>query len=122
MAKSPAIPKELRDATRGLSFPSETDSAIEAFAWPAGPVTTAGVRAAIGVESGATIEEQSVAEFFRAVPSSLRGNYFPLLVAIIDQLSGVKVFKVGEIRMTAYVVGTTDEGIRAGVKAVIVET
>ena len=122
MAKSPAIPKALKDATQGLVFPSETDAPVEAFAWPAGPVTAAGVLAATGAASKTSVEELSLAEFFRAVPTNLRGNFFDLPVAVADHLSGVRVFKVGETRMTVYVVGTTVGGYRAGVKTVVVET
>ena len=67
-------------------------------------------------------EEMSLAEFFRAVPRLNAASIFDLLVAIVDHLSDVKVFKVGEVRMTVYVVGTTADGNRAGVKTVVVET
>ena len=63
-----------------------------------------------------------LAEFFRAIPHSLRGIYHRLLVAIADELSGVKVFKVGQTRIRAYVVGVTADGIRAGVQTELVET
>ncbi len=122
MAKSPAIPKAIKNATRGLLFPSETDAPIEAFAWPAGPVSAAGVLSATGTTPKTKVEEVSLAEFFRAVPRDLRGDYFNLLLAIADHLSGVKVFKIGETRMTVYVVGTTADSNRAGVKTLVVET
>jgi hypothetical protein len=122
VAKSPAVPKALKDAARGLAFPSETDAPVEAFAWPAGPITAAGVRAAVGVDSKAKVEELTAAEFFRALPRELRADYFNLLLAFVDHLTGVKVFKVGETRMTVYLVGSTVDGLRAGVKTVVVET
>lgn len=122
MAKSPAVPKALKDATKGLLFPSETDSPLEAFAWPAGPVDAAGVLAAAGESAKAKVEEQSLSDFFRAVPTAARGDFFPLLVALAEHLSGVKVFKIGGPKFTSYVVGTLANGARAGVKTTVVET
>jgi hypothetical protein len=122
MAKSPAAPKALRDAVRGLSFPSETDAPLEAFAWPAGPIDAAGVRAAIGAGTKARVESLTLAEFLRALPRDLHADYFPLVVAIADTLSEVAVFKVGETRLRAYIVGHTRDGLRAGVTTELVET
>jgi len=122
MAKALTIPKALQEAAKGLSFPSETDAPITPFAWPTGPVTAAGVRAQTGAARTAPVVELSLAEFFRAIPHSLRGIYHELLVAIADELSGVKVFKVGQTRIRAYVVGVTADGIRAGVQTELVET
>ena len=123
MAKSPAVPKALKDACKGLVFPSETDSAVEPFAWPARPVDAGGVLAAAGESVKAKVEEQTLAEFFRAVPTALRGHYFDLLLAFAEHLSGVKVFKLGGgPKRTAFVVGTTADGHRAGVKIEVVET
>jgi hypothetical protein len=122
MAKAPEVPKALKDVTKGLSFPSETDAPIVPFAWPAGPVTAAGVRAQAGEEKGAKVEELTLAEFFRGVPRELRGSYHDLLVTLADVLSGVKVLKFGTTRVRAYVVGVTAEGTRAGVRTELVET
>ena len=122
MAKSPATSRALKDATRGLRFTSETDSPVTAFAWPPGPITEAGIRARLGSGADRTVKQISLAELMRAVPASARGEYFQLLVALVDHLSGVKVFKVGTIRSTVYVVGRAAEGHRAGVKTEMVET
>ncbi len=123
MAKSPAIPKALKDACKGLMFPSEADSQVEPFAWPAGPVDAAGILAASGESVKAKVEEQSLTEFFRAVPTPLRGHYFDLLLTFADHLNGVKVFKLGGgPRRTVFVVGTTADDHRVGIKIEVVET
>jgi hypothetical protein len=103
-------------------FPSETDAPVEAFAWPAGPVTAAGVLAQVGAATGTKVEEVTFTELLRGVPSALRGNFFDLLLALVEHLSGVKVFKLGAVRKTVYVVGTTAGGSRAGMKTEVVET
>ena len=56
------------------------------------------------------------------MPRALRGGYHELLVALVDHLSGVKVFKIGTVRIQAYIVGVTAEGTRAGVQTELVET
>ena len=122
MAKSPAIPKSLKDATRGLLFPSETDSPVEAFAWPAGPVDAAGVRAAAGIDAKAAVHEQTLGDFFRAVPSAMRGRFFELLVALAEHAGGARVFKFGGPKFEVYVVGTAADGRRVGVRTQVVET
>jgi hypothetical protein len=122
VAKAPAVPKPLRDATKGLTFPSETDAPVEPFAWPAGPVTAAGVLAAAGIPGKPNVEELTVSDFFRAVPTAARGEFFDLLLALGQHLSGVKVFKVGGPKFAVYVVGTTADGHRAGVRTEVVET
>ena len=40
----------------------------------------------------------------------------------MEQLSGVKVYKVGEAEKTAYLVGRTAGGRWAGLKTTVVET
>jgi hypothetical protein len=122
MAKSPTIPKALKDAAKGLLFPSEADAPLEPFAWPAGRVDAAGVRAQTGTATTTPVEELTPSQFFRAVPTTLRARYFDLLLAFVDHLAGVKVFKFGNTQVTAYIVGTTADGLRAGVKIELVET
>jgi len=122
MPKALPVPKALKDATKGLVFISETDSPVTPFAWPAGPISVAGVREQAGANPDAKVQEVSLAEIMRAVPASVRGSYFPLLVALLDFPSGVTAFKVGTVRSTLFIVGTTSAGYRAGVKTELVET
>ena len=122
MAKSPAIPKALKDATRGLLFPSETDAPVEAFAWPAGPIDATAVRTAAGIDAKAAVQEQSLGDFFRGVPAAERGRYFDLLVALAEYAGGARVFKFGGPRFAVFVVGTAADGRRVGVKTEVVET
>jgi hypothetical protein len=122
MPKSPAIPKALKDATKGLHFYSETDSPISAFAWPPGPITVPEIRVRAGLDESAVVRRISLADAMRSVPASARGSYFPLLVALVDTLTDIEVYKIGRIRAALYIVGTTSEGNRAGVKTELVET
>jgi len=61
--------------------------------------------------------------FFRAVPKEDRLKFDPLLKVLREQLSGAKVFKVGdEAEKSAYIVGKTEDGQLAGVKTTLLET
>lgn len=122
MAKSPTIPKVLKDATKGLLFPSETDAPIEPFAWPPGHLDAAGVLAASGISGKPDVEELTLREFFRGIPTAKRGDFFDLLLAIAELLECVRVFKFGGPRFTVFVVGTISSGHRVGVKTEVVET
>ena len=122
MPKPHPVPKALKEATNGLVYVSESDAPVTAFAWPPGPITPAAVREQVGVDESVKIQEVSLAEVMRGVPARERGNYFSLLVALLDFPSGVKAFQVGAMRMSLYIVGTTPAGHRAGVKTELVET
>ena len=124
MAKTHPVVKALRDACKGLLYPSETDAPFEAFAWPngSGRPTAAAVLAAAGLPAKTPAEEGTLADFLRAVPKALKGDYLGLAAAIADHLNDVTVFKVGEVARTAFVVGTTADGHLAGVKTELVET
>ncbi len=124
MAKANPVEKALAEASKGLLYPSETDAGFEAFSWPgsvAAP-TAAEVLVACGAKAKASIEEGTLTEFFRAVPKSRRGDFLALAAALVDHLSHVKVFKVGNIQRTAYIVGVTADGKWAGIKTALVET
>lgn len=61
--------------------------------------------------------------FFRAVPKEDRPKFEKLLKVLREQLSGVKVYKLGdEPEKPVYVVGKTADGKLAGVKTTVVET
>jgi hypothetical protein len=124
MAKANPILKELKAATKDVLFPSETDAPIEAFAWPGG--TTApdavSVRANAKVDAKTPIEQLTLAELTRSIPSEVRGEFLPLFAVFAHHLSGTTVFKVGAVNMDLYIVGRTTDGQYAGVKTKVVET
>ncbi|MBX9581732.1 MAG: nuclease A inhibitor family protein [Gemmataceae bacterium] len=124
MAKTHPVVKALRDAGKGLTYPSETEAPFEAFAWPGGdgPPTAADVLAHAGLPAKTPAEEGTLADFLRAVPKATRGDYLGLVATIADHLNDVTVIKAGEVRRTAFVVGRTADGHLAGVKTELVET
>ncbi|MBX9627902.1 MAG: nuclease A inhibitor family protein [Gemmataceae bacterium] len=124
MAKTHPVVKALRDACKGLSYPSETDAPFEAFAWPggAGRPSAADVLAHAWLPATTPAEVGTLADFLRAVPKAMKGDYLALAATIADHLNDVTVVKVGEVKRTAYVIGRTDDGHLAGVKTELVET
>jgi hypothetical protein len=76
-----------------------------------------------GAAAGTAVEESSLGDFFRAVPPEDKAGFDKLAAVIGEQLSGVKVYKIGdEAEKDAYVVGKTSDGNWAGLKTTVVET
>jgi hypothetical protein len=115
----------LRKAARGLLLPSETDAPLKPFLWEGagGKLSKDRVRELAGAEEGASVEETSLDDLFQAVPDEDRPQFEKLAEAIRGQLSGVKVYKVGdEAEREVYIVGKTSDGQWAGLKTRVVET
>ena len=114
----------LQQAARGLVYTSETDAPLEAFVWEdGGKLTPKHLLELAGAAAGTGVEESSLDDFLHAVPPEDRPKFDKLAAVIGEQLSGVKVFKVGdEAEKAAYIVGKTGEGRWAGLKTTVVET
>src|SRR4051794_17055371 len=96
MAKKDAVLDALKKASKGLTFTSETDSPLEPFAWEGdGKLTKAKVLELAGTEEDVDVEEETLATFFRVVPSEDKTKFQKLAEALQEQLSGIKVYKVG---------------------------
>ena len=69
------------------------------------------------------MEEETLDDFLYAVPPEDRPKFDKLAAVLREQLSGIKVFKVGdEAEKQAFVVGKTGDGKWAGLKTTVVET
>jgi hypothetical protein len=74
-------------------------------------------------QEGTAAEPQSLDDFFHAVPPEDKAKFDRLAAVLKEQLSDVKVYKVGdEAEKTAYIVGKTADGRWAGLKTTVVET
>jgi hypothetical protein len=124
VAKADPVLKDLKAAAKGLLFPSEMDAAVEAFAWKGvdGPPSEGALRANAEVEEDAPVEQLTLAELAWTIPEEGRGAFLPLFAALAHHLSGVTVFKVGEVEADVYIIGRTTDGRFAGVKTKVVET
>jgi hypothetical protein len=69
------------------------------------------------------VEEETLDDFFHAVPPEDKAKFDKLAQTLKAQLSGVKVYKVGdEAEKQVFVVGKTADGQLAGLKTTVVET
>ena len=125
MAKKHPAVDALAKASKGLLFPSETDAPLEPFLWESAgdKLTNDKVRQVAGAPKGAAVEETTLDDLLSTVPEEDRPQFDKLAAAIKQQLSGVKVYKVGdEPEKQVYVVGKTSDGLWAGLKTTVVET
>jgi hypothetical protein len=122
--KTESVVDALRKAAKGLQFPSESEAPLEPFVWDdGGKLTKDRLREDAGAEEGAAVEESSLDDLLRTVPSEERAKFDKLAAAVKQQLTVVKVFKVGdEPEKAVYVVGRTPDGNWAGLKTSVVET
>lgn len=112
----------LRQASKGLMMPSESDAPFDVVQLDGDP-SPAKLRQVAGAAKDAAIEETSLDELFRTVPSEDKGKFQKLRQVIETQLSGVKVYTVGnEAERQILIVGKSPDGLWAGLKTSVVET
>ncbi len=114
----------LQQAAKGLVYTSESEDKLEAFLWKDGGLLTPKLLLELaGAEAGTEVEESTLDDFFHAVPPEDKPKFDKLAKVIGGQLSGVKVYKIGdEAEKEAYIVGKTRDGHWAGLKTTVVET
>lgn len=114
----------LQKAAEGMRYSSETEAPLEAFLWEdSGKLTRKHLLELAGVKVGTTVEEEPLGFFFYAVPQEDKDAFDKLAVVLKEQLSGIKVFKIGnEAEKQAFVVGKTPDRQWAGLKTTVVET
>jgi hypothetical protein len=120
---SPAV-EALKKASKGLRMPSETDAPFRAFQWDdAGDLTHDRLLALAHQPKDTAVEETDLATLFQTVPKASRPKFQALQQALQQQLSGVKVYQLGdEAERQVYIVGKTKDGHWAGLRTTVVET
>jgi hypothetical protein len=123
MKQDPVV-DALRKASQGLQFVSETEADFEPFVWKEGSqLTYERLLTLSGAEPGTPVEEITLDDFFRAVPSEDKARFQKLTKALQEQLSAIKVYKLGEeAEKDVYIVGKSKDGRWAGLKTSVVET
>ncbi|MBN9521975.1 nuclease A inhibitor family protein [bacterium] len=123
----------LKGAVAGLTYQSETDAEWEVFRWPSAGALFADVVREQGHRSkSAPVVEQPVDEFFAPLTEdqdwygdeekAVAAQYRSLLTVVKKQLADPTVFKVGDRKVTLYVVGRDKNGGLAGLRTTAVET
>jgi len=123
---------ELRETTRGLTFMSESDYPFEVFNWGAAEPTQDFLRGLTGEASDVPVETTTAADFFRVAASEAEwknaeqltaARKFQTLLRLLEQnLTDLKVFRVGAINIPVYVAGRAASGNWLGVSTRVVET
>jgi hypothetical protein len=127
------LEQELREATRGLTFMSESDYPVEVVRWDTSTeVMPEFLRGLTGADSRTPVETTTIEEFFRVAISEpeWKGEseianarrYQSLIKLLGERLSDVVVFRVGTINIHVYVVGHGASGGWLGVSTHVVET
>jgi len=114
----------LNQASKGLLWPSESEAPMEPFAWKdGGALTHERLLELAGAEEGTSVEETDLSSLLRTIPPEDKANFDRLAKVLQEQLSGLKVYKVGdEAEREVYIVGKTKAGQWAGLKTTVVET
>jgi hypothetical protein len=122
MAKQNDALDALRQASKGLKMPSESDAPFEVVRVEGEP-TPVSLRTLARAPKDAVVEEGTLDTLFGTVPSEDRAKFQKLRQAIESQLSGVTVYKIGdEAERQVFIVGKTSDGQWAGLKTTVVET
>ncbi|SRR5258706_9536570 len=116
--------QEIRKASDGLEYPSESDAPFDFFHWPKGSGAAWDQVIARG-GTGRKIEEVAIDAFFAELIESDDGErYKQLRRALESQLKELRIFRVGvgETNVDIYLVGRTRAGDWAGLHTTSVET
>jgi Nuclease A inhibitor-like protein len=124
----------LTTASRGLLYPSESDEPFTTFTWKEaeGELTKEKLLKRAHKPVSSRVQEVPLQDFFRDLTTAQDWHgeaekatvekYRNLLEVIRQNLSGVKVFKVGATKVEVFIVGKTDEAGWAGLTTTAVET
>jgi Nuclease A inhibitor-like protein len=124
----------LTKASKGLLYESESDEPFTPFTWKKteGALTREQLLKQAHQPANSPVQEIALQDFFKDLTTEQDWHgdeekakvkqYRNLLAVISRSLAGVKVFKVGETKVSIFIVGQTDDGNWAGLKTTVVET
>ncbi|MEG4960310.1 MULTISPECIES: nuclease A inhibitor family protein [unclassified Microcoleus] len=128
-----SIPTQLKKASEGLLFLSETDAPFEVIHWQVQEeLTPTKLLQLTNHPPDAPVEMRTVDEFF-AIATAQEDWHdreeretvqrFQNLVSVLKQnLSQLQVYRVGSIEIDVYIVGMAQNGDWAGLSTQVVET
>jgi hypothetical protein len=127
--------EKIKAAAEGLLFMSESDYPLEVFEpqlQPTGQITDDLLLQWAGKPAGTAIEKTDLAYFFRNQVRDLpehgpaekqRAERFRKLQQLLqEELSDATVYRIGNIQVTAMVIGKTKTGEYTGLKTTLIET
>lgn len=123
---------KLHEATSGLTFMSESDYPFEVFNWGATAPTHEFLRELTGEPADAAVETKTATDFFRVATAEAawknaeqltEARRFQQLLRLLEEnLTDLKVFRIGAINIPVYVAGRSVAGNWLGVSTRVVET
>ena len=129
-----AVNTMLTKASSGLLMPSESDYPFIAFIWTDAAkrsVTTARLLTLTGHAPDTAVEVVDLDDFFRNVAhhqpwhdrqQAMNVRKFKRLVKLLEQhLTDIRVYRIGTIRIDAYIVGRCGSSL-AGLSTILIET
>lgn len=130
---STQIVAALKAATKGLSFPSESDEPIDVVEWPASGKLDEATIVKLGEEDPRVkVKRITIDELFGNLIASdpddsvedrkQATNFMHVVDVLKANLTDINVFRVGQVELNYYVVGTTKAGTWAGIVAPATET
>jgi hypothetical protein len=125
--------EKLKPIVEGLWIMSETDAALEPFSWKKGAkVNAENVLNKLKLPKNTTVFQTNIDDFFMSMvtPKDWHGDAEKLTVARFQNLVAdlktmfetIEVYKIGEIKMPVYIIGTAKDGSIGGLKTLVVET
>ena len=112
----------LADATKGLLYPSESDTPFEPFRRPSTEQDPLKTVLALRGKSG-PVTEQTAAEFFAELEDGNDAARFKKLHTLLTTtLSNLRVFRIGEVEVDIYLIGKIKAGEWCGLRTKSVET
>jgi hypothetical protein len=106
-----------------LLYISESEAELHPFSAGPGAIDTAQLLALSGAAKGTAVEEATLEDFFRTVSVEDKPKFDKLAKVLKEQLTGVRVFKVGdEAEKQVFVIGKAGDGQWVGVRTSVVES
>jgi hypothetical protein len=126
-----AIAETLTQASQGLLMPSESEYSFEVVVWKDVELTPQKILELTHYPPATSIEEVELDYFFRNVAIEKDWHdkiqkenvaKFQNLVQVIkDNLAEIRVYRIGTIEVSVYIVGKTNDGV-VGVATKVIET
>lgn len=113
----------LAQAIDGLLYPSESDTPFDLISWGTAAGLDAREHVLAHCRAQSPITELSLDAFFSPLANTDDAMHFDeLREALHATLTGIRVFRVGSIRVEIYLIGQTLSGRWAGIHTTSVET
>ena len=128
-----ALSEQIRNASEGLYYTSETDAEITPFIGEkAESVSKEEILRQTNHSLDTPVEERNFSEIFQRLieiqdwygdeETAIANKYTALKNLLEKNLKDLKIYKIGKIELDIYFVGINHEGVLMGVKTKAVET